>query len=382
MVQKLPRHGSSFEITLRSSSGSGREIPRSILQERPRAGCSTALGPRSLLTKHNGNRHAMTRYVMQRILGMLAVMFTVVTIVFIIVRIAPGDPAAVMLGPDATAADIAGLRARLGLDQSLPTQYVLFLGQLCAAISASRSSSSHARDLDALAAAGRADLLPHAVLDPDRELRSPCRSASSRPYKRGTLFDQLAATLRPWSPQSVPSFWLGHSSSSRSSPCGGAGSRPPATAAPTPPSSSGCRHLVLPAAGARHRHLGADHPASPAPPMLDVAGRRLCPHRPRQGRGQMRRVVLKHALKNLALIPVIDRDRHSPSAHAGRRRGGEPRPSSACRASAISSSRPCRAATIPSSRARSSSSPPSMCSINFLDRHALHPRGRPQGAAY
>ncbi|MET0742083.1 MAG: ABC transporter permease, partial [Microvirga sp.] len=37
----------------------------------------------------------MKGYVLQRVLGMLAVMFVVVTIVFIIVRIAPGDPAAV-----------------------------------------------------------------------------------------------------------------------------------------------------------------------------------------------------------------------------------------------------------------------------------------------
>ena len=64
----------------------------------------------------------MSRYVIQRLLGMLAVMFVVVTIVFIIVRIAPGDPAAVMLGPDATAQDVAALRTRLGLDQPLIVQ--------------------------------------------------------------------------------------------------------------------------------------------------------------------------------------------------------------------------------------------------------------------
>ena len=40
----------------------------------------------------------MSRYVLQRIAGMLAVMFVVVTVVFVIVRIAPGDPASVMLG--------------------------------------------------------------------------------------------------------------------------------------------------------------------------------------------------------------------------------------------------------------------------------------------
>ncbi|HEU4519014.1 MAG TPA: ABC transporter permease, partial [Microvirga sp.] len=67
----------------------------------------------------------MSRYILQRVLGMLAVMFVVVTIVFVIVRVAPGDPAAVMLGPDATAQDIAALRVRLGLDRSLAVQYLL-----------------------------------------------------------------------------------------------------------------------------------------------------------------------------------------------------------------------------------------------------------------
>src|SRR3712207_6408053 len=75
-------------------------------------------------------RDLMGRYILQRLIGMLAVMFTVVTIVFIIVRIAPGDPAAVMLGPDATPQDISQLRTRLGLDQPLLVQYALFLGQL------------------------------------------------------------------------------------------------------------------------------------------------------------------------------------------------------------------------------------------------------------
>lgn len=44
----------------------------------------------------------MIRYILQRIAGMIVVMFIVVTVVFVIVRVTPGDPAAVMLGPDAT----------------------------------------------------------------------------------------------------------------------------------------------------------------------------------------------------------------------------------------------------------------------------------------
>ena len=72
----------------------------------------------------------MSRYILQRLLGMLVVMFVVVTIVFIIVRVAPGDPAAVMLGPDATRAG-HGEPARAARPRpAAPVQYVLFLGQL------------------------------------------------------------------------------------------------------------------------------------------------------------------------------------------------------------------------------------------------------------
>ena len=46
----------------------------------------------------------MVRYIAQRFIGMIVVMLLVVTIVFLIVRVAPGDPASVMLGPEATAA--------------------------------------------------------------------------------------------------------------------------------------------------------------------------------------------------------------------------------------------------------------------------------------
>ncbi len=84
----------------------------------------------------------MIRYILQRLLGMIVVMFLVVTIVFVIVRVTPGDPAAVMLGPDATPQDIADLRASLGLDRSIGVQYLYYIGQLLRAISASRSSST------------------------------------------------------------------------------------------------------------------------------------------------------------------------------------------------------------------------------------------------
>ncbi len=65
-----------------------------------------------------------------RLLGMLAVMAFVVTLTFVIVRVVPGDPAAAMLGNEATAEQIAALRARLGLDRPLLVQFAAFLADL------------------------------------------------------------------------------------------------------------------------------------------------------------------------------------------------------------------------------------------------------------
>ena len=48
-------------------------------------------------------------------------------LIFVFVRLIPGDPAAVMLGDQATAEEIAALRVEMGLDESLPTQYLRWL---------------------------------------------------------------------------------------------------------------------------------------------------------------------------------------------------------------------------------------------------------------
>ena len=72
----------------------------------------------------------MTRYLTSRLAGMVVVMMLVATIVFFITRLAPGDPAAIMLGDQATAADIAKLRESYGLDKPLPVQYWDYLKSL------------------------------------------------------------------------------------------------------------------------------------------------------------------------------------------------------------------------------------------------------------
>jgi len=69
----------------------------------------------------------MWTFVVRRLLFAVVTLFAVLTLVFVIVRVLPGDPAQVMLGDQADAAAIAALRTRLGLDQPIFAQYAAFL---------------------------------------------------------------------------------------------------------------------------------------------------------------------------------------------------------------------------------------------------------------
>lgn len=70
----------------------------------------------------------MLGFVLRRLLAAVPTLLAVLTLVFLIVRIVPGDPALVILGDQATPEAAAALRARLGLDRPVWVQYVTFLG--------------------------------------------------------------------------------------------------------------------------------------------------------------------------------------------------------------------------------------------------------------
>ena len=69
----------------------------------------------------------MGAFLVKRLIFSLFTLFAVLTLVFVVVRIVPGDPAQVILGDQADAAAIAALRGRLGLDRPMLEQYVSFL---------------------------------------------------------------------------------------------------------------------------------------------------------------------------------------------------------------------------------------------------------------
>jgi peptide/nickel transport system permease protein len=68
--------------------------------------------------------------ILKRIAAAVPVMLVVATIVFILLRLSPGDPAMVLAGDMASPQEVAQIRARLGLDRPLPVQYATWLGDM------------------------------------------------------------------------------------------------------------------------------------------------------------------------------------------------------------------------------------------------------------
>lgn len=240
----------------------------------------------------------MGRYILQRFLGMVAVMFVVVTVVFVIVRVTPGDPAAVMLGPEATAQDIESLRARWGLDQPLVIQYAVFLGQL---FKGDLGESIFLNQPVLTALADRAEptfFLTVLSMLIASLIALPIGIISA--YKRGSLFDSGVTTIAMFT-ASIPSFWLGllliqfFAVKYGLFPVSGYGG-------PGASFLDRMSHLVLPAVA-----LGAVSSALimrfTRASMLDVLNDDYVRTARSKGMSEFR-VVMKHAFKN-ALIPIL-----------------------------------------------------------------------------
>lgn len=235
---------------------------------------------------------------LNRLGGMIVVLAIVATVVFIIVRVTPGDPAAVMLGSDATPEDVAALRSQMGLDAPLVVQYghfmlgllrgdlgqSIFLGQSVGEALAARAEPTFFLTLFSILIA-TAIALPVGVLSAVR---------------RGTAFDQVVVTLTMVA-ASVPSFWLGliliqvFAVGLGWFPASGYGG-------PDSGFLERLQHLVLPAVA-----LGVVNSALitrfTRAAMLDVLGDDYVRTARAKGASEAR-VVLKHALKN-ALVPII-----------------------------------------------------------------------------
>src|SRR3954464_15064930 len=69
----------------------------------------------------------MATYILKRLGQSVLTLFLTLTTVFVLLRLAPGDPAAAYAGPNPTTEDLARIRQQFGLDDSLLVQYGRFL---------------------------------------------------------------------------------------------------------------------------------------------------------------------------------------------------------------------------------------------------------------
>ena len=72
----------------------------------------------------------MLTYVAKRLVATIPVMAIVAALVFALLRLAPGDPASIIAGAAATTQDVVAIRAKLGLDRPIVSQFVVWVGHL------------------------------------------------------------------------------------------------------------------------------------------------------------------------------------------------------------------------------------------------------------
>lgn len=148
----------------------------------------------------------MLAFILQRLLGALLVIFGVVSIVFLLIHMIPGDPVEIMLGESASTADRQALRAALGLDLPIAAQFQSYLLGL---LQLDLGSSIHSRRavtellLERLPATG---LLALTTLAITLILALPLGIIAA--VRRNSWWDTGAMSVSMLG-ISIPNFWLG-----------------------------------------------------------------------------------------------------------------------------------------------------------------------------
>ncbi|MEO8504616.1 MAG: ABC transporter permease [Acidobacteriota bacterium] len=148
----------------------------------------------------------MSRFLLRRLLQALPVAWVVVTAVFALLHLVPGDPVEELLGESPSPADAAALRSKLGLDRSLPDQYGSFLAH---AVRGDLGSSLHSgQGVSGLIAERWPATFELALssLLVGLTLALPLGVCAAR--RSGGLADR-AASLLGLCGASIPTFWLG-----------------------------------------------------------------------------------------------------------------------------------------------------------------------------
>jgi peptide/nickel transport system permease protein len=148
----------------------------------------------------------MARYLIRRIISSIAVLLAASMIVFVVLYLLPGDPARLMLGPLATAADLERLRHELGLDRPVYVQFVDWLsrvlrGDLGASLSLHRPVADEIADRASATA-----LLASAALFLAIPIGITLGAVSAA--RAGSATDRFVSLISLVG-LSIPSFWLG-----------------------------------------------------------------------------------------------------------------------------------------------------------------------------
>ena len=72
----------------------------------------------------------MLVYILRRLVATIPVMLIVAVFVFLMLRLTPSDPAAIIAGDNANAEQVAAIRSKLGLDRSMPVQFAIWSSKL------------------------------------------------------------------------------------------------------------------------------------------------------------------------------------------------------------------------------------------------------------
>jgi peptide/nickel transport system permease protein len=72
----------------------------------------------------------MLPYIGRRLLATVPVMTVVAVVVFLLLRLTTGDPAAIIAGDNATSADVIAIRTKLGLDRPITQQFAIWIGNI------------------------------------------------------------------------------------------------------------------------------------------------------------------------------------------------------------------------------------------------------------
>ncbi len=238
------------------------------------------------------------RYLLHRLSGLLAVLAIVAVGVFVLTRMASGDPIAVLLGDQASAADIARVRVDYGLDKPLPVQFGFWLGEV---LHGNLGQSIFLQRPVTQALWERAEptaWLALLAVGIAAGIGVPCGVLSA--VFRGRALDQMVTALAMLG-ASVPSFWLGlvlmqiFAVGLGWFPVSGYG-------APGAALAERLHALVLPATvlGLLNSALITRFTRSA---MLDVLGEDFVRTARSKGLGETA-VVLRHGLRN-ALVPIV-----------------------------------------------------------------------------